>query len=69
VSEAVRNNMIQKFAGRRLLYLANPIDRFEQPGAAILHMIGKGMSSGRPRTSLNLSIRRWSRHRQRIKRS
>src|ERR1700675_154352 len=44
VSEAVGNNMIQKFASGGAYVSANPIDRLSNRELQILHMIGKGMS-------------------------
>ena len=68
VSEAVGNNMIQKFAAGGSYISANPIDRLSNRELQILHMIGKGMSTRETATSLNLSIKTVESHRQRIKR-
>ena len=68
VSEAVGNNMIQKFAAGGAYISANPIDRLSNRELQILHMIGKGMSTRETAQSLNLSIKTVESHRQRIKR-
>ena len=68
VSEAVGNNMIQKFAAGGSYISANPIDRLSNRELQILHMIGKGMSTREAAHSLNLSIKTVESHRQRIKR-
>ena len=68
VSEAVGNNMIQKFAAGAAYISANPIDRMSNRELQILHMIGKGMSTRETAQSLNLSIKTVESHRQRIKR-
>ena len=68
VSEAVGNNMIQKFAAGAAYISANPIDRLSNRELQILHMIGKGMSTRETAQSLNLSIKTVESHRQRIKR-
>ena len=68
VSEAVGNNMIQKFAAGGAYASANPIDRLSNRELQILHMIGKGMSTRETAGSLNLSIKTVESHRQRIKR-
>jgi len=68
VSEAVGNNMIQKFAAGGSYISANPIDRLSNRELQILHMIGKGMSTREAAQSLNLSIKTVESHRQRIKR-
>jgi DNA-binding NarL/FixJ family response regulator len=68
VSEAVGNNMIQKFAAGGSYISANPIDRLSNRELQILHMIGKGMSTRETAHSLNLSIKTVESHRQRIKR-
>src|SRR6266436_2275805 len=68
VSEAVGNNMIQKFAAGGSYVSANPIDRLSNRELQILHMIGKGMSTRETALSLNLSIKTVESHRQRIKR-
>src|SRR5579863_7441161 len=68
VSEAVGNNMIQKFAAGGAYISANPIDRLSNRELQILHMIGKGMSTRETAQSLNLSIKTIESHRQRIKR-
>ncbi len=68
VSEAVGNNMIQKFAAGGSYISANPIDRLSNRELQILHMIGKGMSTRETAQSLNLSIKTVESHRQRIKR-
>ncbi len=68
VSEAVGNNMIQKFAAGGAYISANPIDRLSNRELQILHMIGKGMSTRESAHSLNLSIKTVESHRQRIKR-
>jgi DNA-binding NarL/FixJ family response regulator len=68
VSEAVGNNMIQKFAAGGAYISANPIDRLSNRELQILHMIGKGMSTRETAHSLNLSVKTVESHRQRIKR-
>ncbi len=68
VSEAVGNNMIQKFAAGGSYLSANPIDRLSNRELQILHMIGKGMSTRETAHALNLSIKTVESHRQRIKR-
>jgi DNA-binding NarL/FixJ family response regulator len=68
VSEAVGNNMIQKFASGGSYISVNPIDRLSNRELQILHMIGKGMSTRETANSLNLSIKTVESHRQRIKR-
>lgn len=68
VSEAVGNNMIQKFAAGGTYVSANPIDRLSNRELQILHMIGKGMSTRETAQSLNLSVKTVESHRQRIKR-
>jgi DNA-binding NarL/FixJ family response regulator len=68
VSEAVGNNMIQKFAAGRSYVSANPIDRLSNRELQVLHMIGKGKSTRETAESLNLSIKTVESHRQRIKR-
>jgi len=68
VSEAVGNNMIEKFAAGGTYISANPIDRLSNRELQILHMIGKGMSTRETAHSLNLSIKTVESHRQRIKR-
>src|SRR3984885_3297862 len=68
VSEAIGNNMIQKFASGGNYTSANPIDRLSNREPQILHMIGKGMSTRETAESLNLSIKTVESHRQRIKR-
>src|ERR1700735_1945120 len=68
VSEAVGNNMIQKFAAGGSYISATPIDRLSNRELQILHMIGKGMSTRETAHSLNLSIKTVESHRQRIKR-
>ena len=67
VSEAVGNNMIQKFATGASYTSANPIDRLSNRELQILHMIGKGMSTREAAVSLNLSIKTVESHRHRIK--
>src|ERR1022692_3375177 len=68
VSEAVGNNMIQKFATGGSYTSANPIDRLSNRELQILHMIGKGMSTRETAHALNLSIKTVESHRQRVKR-
>jgi DNA-binding NarL/FixJ family response regulator len=68
VSEAVGNNMIEKFASGGAAISANPIDRLSNRELQIVHMIGKGMSTRETAHSLNLSIKTVESHRQRIKR-
>ena len=68
VSEAVGNNMIQKFAAGGSYISSNPIDRLSNRELQILHMIGKGMSTRETAEALNLSIKTVESHRQRIKR-
>ncbi len=68
VSEAVGNNMLQKFAAGGTQASANPIDRLSNRELQILHMIGKGMSTREAAHSLNLSVKTVESHRQRIKR-
>ncbi len=68
VSEAVGNNMIQKFASGGAYISANPIDRLSNRELQILHMIGKGMSTRETAQALNLSVKTVESHRQRIKR-
>ena len=68
VSEAVGNNMIQKFAAGGTYISANPIDRLSNRELQILHVNGKGMSTRESAHSLNLSIKTVESHRQRIKR-
>ena len=68
VSEAVGNNMIQKFASGGQYASANPIDRLSNRELQILHMIGKGMSTRETANALNLSVKTVESHRQRIKR-
>ncbi len=68
VSEAVRNNMIQKFAGETATLSTNPIDRLSNRELQIIHMIGKGMSTREMADTLHLSIKTVESHRQRIKR-
>jgi DNA-binding NarL/FixJ family response regulator len=68
VSEAIGNNMIQRFAAGGSHVSANPIDRLSNRELQILHMIGKGMSTRETAESLNLSIKTVESHRQRIKR-
>ena len=68
VSEAVGNNMIQKFAAGGAYLSANPIDRLSNRELQILHMIGQGMSTREGAAALNLSIKTVESHRQRIKR-
>src|ERR1700736_205307 len=68
VSEAIGNNMIQKFAAGGSYISANPIDRLSNRELQILHMIGKGMSTRETAETLNLSIKTVESHRQRIKR-
>ena len=68
VSEAVGNNMIQKFATGGSYTSVNPIDRLSNRELQILHMIGKGMSTRETAQALNLSIKTVESHRQRIKR-
>src|SRR5271170_4687254 len=68
VSEAVGNNMIQKFAAGGSYISSNPIDRLSNRELQILHMIGKGMSTRETAQALNLSIKTIESHRQRIKR-
>lgn len=68
VSEAVGNNMIQKFAAGGSYISANPIDRLSNRELQILHMIGKGLSTRETAHALNLSIKTVESHRQRIKR-
>jgi DNA-binding NarL/FixJ family response regulator len=68
VSEAVGNNMIQKFAAGGAYISANPVDRLSNRELQVLHMIGKGMSTRETAASLNLSIKTVESHRQRIKR-
>src|SRR6202048_2529517 len=68
VSEAVGNNMIQKFAAGGSYISANPIDRLSNRELQILHMIGKGMSTRETAESLNLSIKTVESHRPRIQR-
>src|SRR6201992_1623471 len=68
VSEAVGNNMIQKFAAGGSYISANPIDRLSNRELQILHMIGKGMSTRETAESLNLSIKKGEPARRRVKR-
>jgi DNA-binding NarL/FixJ family response regulator len=68
VSEAVGNNMIQRFAAGSPQMSANPIDRLSNRELQILHMIGKGMSTRETADALHLSIKTIESHRQRIKR-
>jgi DNA-binding NarL/FixJ family response regulator len=68
VSEAVGNNMIQKFAAGGSRMSANPIDRLSSRELQVLHMIGKGMSTRESAQTLHLSIKTIESHRQRIKR-
>jgi DNA-binding NarL/FixJ family response regulator len=68
VSEAVGNNMIQKFAGGAAALSTNPIDRLSNRELQIIHMIGKAMSTREMADTLHLSIKTVESHRQRIKR-
>jgi DNA-binding NarL/FixJ family response regulator len=68
VSEAVGNNMIQKFAAGGSRMSANPIDRLSSRELQVLHMIGKGMTTRESAQTLHLSIKTIESHRQRIKR-
>src|SRR5208282_3509368 len=68
VSEAVGNNMIQKFAGCTATLSTNQIDRLSNRELQIMHMIGKGMSTREMADTLHLSIKTVESHRQRIKR-
>ena len=68
VSEAVGNNMIQKFAAGGSYISANPIDRLSNRELQILHMIGKGMGTRETAQSLHLSVKTVESHRQSIKR-
>jgi DNA-binding NarL/FixJ family response regulator len=68
VSEAVGNNMIQKFAGGGATLSTNPIERLSNRELQVMHMIGKGMSTREMAESLHLSIKTVESHRQRIKR-
>jgi DNA-binding NarL/FixJ family response regulator len=68
VSEAVGNNLIQKFAGGSAPLSTNPIDRLSNRELQVMHMIGKGMSTREMADTLHLSIKTVESHRQRIKR-
>jgi DNA-binding NarL/FixJ family response regulator len=68
VSEAIGNNMIQKFAAGGSYLSANLVDRLSNRELQVLHMIGKGMSTRETAESLNLSVKTVESHRQRIKR-
>lgn len=68
VSEAVGNNMIQKFAAGGAYLAASPIDRLSNRELQVLQMIGKGMSTRETAEALNLSVKTVESHRQRLKR-
>ncbi len=68
VSEAIRGNMLRKYAGRMLPKSADPIARLSNRELQILLMIGKGMSTRETAQSLHLSIKTVESHRQSIKR-
>jgi DNA-binding NarL/FixJ family response regulator len=68
VSEAVGNNMIQKFASGGAYLASSPIDRLSNRELQVLQMIGRGMSTREAAETLNLSIKTVESHRQRLKR-
>ena len=68
VSEAVRRNMLKKYAGRRSFKSADPVDRLSHRELQILDMIGKGMTTRESAAALNLSVKTVETHRQAIKR-
>jgi DNA-binding NarL/FixJ family response regulator len=67
VSEAVGNNMIEKFAVGSTAVVTNPVDTLSNRELQVLHMIGKGLSTRQSADALNLSIKTVESHRQRIK--
>jgi DNA-binding NarL/FixJ family response regulator len=68
VSEAIRRNMLRRYAGRMAPKSNDPIDRLSSRELQILLMIGKGMSTRETAQSLHLSVKTVESHRQSIKR-
>jgi DNA-binding NarL/FixJ family response regulator len=68
VSEAIRGNMLRRYAGRMLPKSADPLARLSNRELQILLMIGKGSSTRETAQSLHLSIKTVESHRQSIKR-
>ena len=68
VSEAVGNDMINRFAAGNAYVASDPIHSLSNRELQILLMIGKGMSTRNAAQALNLSIKTVESHRQRIKR-
>jgi DNA-binding NarL/FixJ family response regulator len=67
VSEAIRRNVLRKYAGRMSPKPHDPIDRLSNRELQILHMIGKGMGTRETAQSLHLSVKTVESHRQSIK--
>jgi DNA-binding NarL/FixJ family response regulator len=68
VSEAVSNDMINRFAAGGIAVSSDPIHSLSNRELQILLMIGKGMSTRDAAQALNLSVKTVESHRQRIKR-
>jgi DNA-binding NarL/FixJ family response regulator len=68
VSETVRRNMLQKYAGRPAPRSDDPLDRLSNRELQILLMIGRGMTTRETAQALHLSIKTVESHRHSIKR-
>jgi len=68
VSETVGSSMIEKFAAGSAYAPSNPVDTLSNRELQVLHMIGRGLSTGQTAAALNLSVKTIESHRQRIKR-
>jgi DNA-binding NarL/FixJ family response regulator len=68
VSEAIRRNVLRRYAGRTSPKPDDPIDRLSNRELQILHMIGRGMSTRETAQALHLSVKTVESHRQSIKR-
>jgi DNA-binding NarL/FixJ family response regulator len=68
VSEAIRRNVLRRYAGRMSPKPDDPINRLSNRELQILQMIGKGMGTRETAQSLHLSVKTVESHRQSIKR-
>jgi DNA-binding NarL/FixJ family response regulator len=68
VSETVRRNMLQRYAGRAAPRPDDPVDRLSNRELQILLMIGRGMTTRETAQSLHLSVKTVESHRHSIKR-
>jgi DNA-binding NarL/FixJ family response regulator len=68
VSDAIRSQMIHKFAGATSRSLGDPVERLSTRELQVLSLLGEGRSTRETAESLHLSIKTVESHRQRIKR-